>query len=334
MAGAAASAETSVNAASACRGNACSGPDAGFGARRVPYLAAKAFVDERALDREVRRAAADALRQRARDRGAARTLRALEVGAGAGDGFPRWMELAAPFERVEFTASDPSPALLRAHRRAVASWAEEVCRRATEADGGEIRIEGRGRRVLVRFVEAAAPAGLERLPADGFDLLGAQSVWDLTPPGTALRVARRLLRVGGVFYSTLTFCGVTRFDPPHAADRRILAEYHRSIEKRGGDPGAGARLAAEAERAGSGFEVLASGRSDWRVTPVGNGYAPEELRFVDAVLGFIEQEVGSRPDLPEAEEWLAARRAALAAGTLGFRAENRDLVAVRRPSAG
>ena len=80
--------------------------------------------------------------------------------------------------------------------------------------------------------------------------------------------------------------------------------------------------------------MLASGRSDWRVTPGADGYAPQEFVFVEAVLGFIEQEVGSRPDLPEAEEWLAARRAALAAGTLGFRAENRDLVAVRRPSAG
>ena len=329
-----------MNTASARRGDGCSGPDAGFGdavfgAGRVPYLAAKAFVDERALDREVRRAAEEALGRLARERSAARPLRALEVGAGAGDGFPRWMELAAPFERVEFTATDPSPALLAAHRRAVAAWAdEEGYRAATGADGGEIRLKGRSRRVLVRFVEAAAPAGLGRLPAGRFDLLAAQSVWDLTPPGTALRMARHLLGPGGVFYSTLTFCGVTRFDPPHPSDRRILAEYHRSIEKRGGDPVAGARLAAEAEQHESGFELLASGRSDWRVTPAAGGYAPQEFVFVEAVLGCIEQEVAGKTDLPEAEEWLASRHAALAAGTLGFRVENRDLAAVRRPSAG
>lgn len=331
---------TSGKTASARRGDACSGPAAGFGAAvfgagRVPYLASKAFVDERALDREVRRAAAEALRRSARERGAARPLQVVEVGAGAGDGFPRWMELAEPFEQVEFTATDPSTALLGAHRKAVAAWAgREGYRTASGSDGGEIRIEGRGRRVVVRFVEAAAPEGLEHLPTGGFDLLAAQSVWDLTPPGTALRAARRLLRAGGICYSTLTFCGETRFDPPLPADRRILDSYHRSIETRGGDPAAGVRLAADAGQSASGFEVLASGRSDWRVPPGADGYAPEEFVFVEAVLGFIEREVCGRPDLPEAEEWLVARRAALAAGTLGFRAENRDLVVVRRPSAG
>ena len=291
-------------------------------------------MDERALNRRVRRAAAEALRNPARDRGADRALRALEVGAGAGDGFGRWMELAAPFERVEFTATDPSLALLGAHRKAVAAWATRNGCRVASADGDAVRIEGRGQRVVVRFREAAAPDGLDLLPTGAFDLLAAQSVWDLTPPGTALRVARRLLRAGGVLCSTLTFCGETRLEPPLAADRRILARYHRSISARGGDPGAGARLTAEAERAGSGFAVLASGRSDWRVTPAAAGYAPEELAFVEAVLGFIEQEVGGRSDLPEAADWFASRRAALAAGELGFRAANRDLVAVRRPSAG
>ena len=323
-----------MKAASARPGVVRPGAAAGFGAGRVPYLAAKAFVDERALDLEVRRAAAEALRKLARGRGADRPLRVVEVGAGAGDGFRGWMELAAPFDRVEFTATDPSPALLGAHRGAVAAWAVRDGRRVLPAAGGEVRIEGRDRRIVVRFLEAAAPDGLDLLPAGEFDLLVAQSVWDLTPPGAALSAARRLLPAGGVFYSTLTFCGETRFDPPLPADGRILARYHRSIEARGGDPGAGARLAAEADAAGSGFEVLASGRSDWRVTPASAGYALEELGFVEAVLGFIEQEVGGSADLPEAEGWLASRRAALAAGELGFRAENRDLVAVRRPSAG
>lgn len=323
-----------MKTASARPGAVRPGSAAAFGAGRVPYLAAKAFVDERALDLEVRRTAAEALRNLARDRDTDRPLRVVEVGAGAGDGFPGWMELAAPFDRVEFTATDPSPALLGAHRRAVGAWAARDGRRVLPADRGEVRIEGRDRRIVVRFLEAAAPDGLDLLPAGEFDLLVAQSVWDLTPPGTALGAARRLLPAGGVFYSTLTFCGETRFDPPLPADGRILARYHRSIEARDGDPGAGARLAAEAERAGSGFEVLASGRSDWRVTPAAGGYAPEELGFVEAVLGFIEQEVSGSADLAEARAWLASRRAALAAGELGFRAENRDLVAVRRPSPG
>lgn len=295
------------------------------------YLAAKAVVDARAVNREVRRAAAAALRGLARRRGGGTPLRVLEVGSGAGHGFRRWLDLAAPFAAVEYTATDPSDALLAAHREAVTAWARERgYRAADEGTGGALRIEADRQDLIFRFERAAAPAGLDRFPSGAFDLLAAQSVWDLTPPESALPVGRRLLRPGGLFYSALTFCGETSFEPPLPLDGIVLDRYHRSIEARGGDPRAGARLATDAERAGADFTVLASGMSDWRV-PVEDGRASDEERvFLSTVLNFIEKEVAGHPEVPQAADWLAARRRALAAGTLRFRAANRDLAAVRR----
>lgn len=295
------------------------------------YLAAKAVADARAVNREVRLAAAAALRRLARERGGETPLRVLEVGAGAGHALPRWLALLAPFPAVEFTATDPSGALLAAHREAVAAWAREhEYSAADEGDSGALRIEADRQNLVFRFERAAAPAGLDRFPPGAFDLLAAQSVWDLTPPGSALPVGRRLLRPGGLFYSVLTFCGETSFEPPLPLDETVLDRYHRSIEARGGDPRAGTRLATDAERPGADFTVLASGRSDWRV-PVGDSRTDDEERvFVSTVLDFIENEVTGDPEIPEAADWLASRRRSLAAGRLRFRAVNRDLAAARR----
>ena len=318
-------------AASGAGGGGFEASGSAFGAGQTPYLAAKSVVDARAVNREVRRAAAAALRRIARERDRQAPLRVLEVGAGAGHALPRWLALLAPFPSVEFTATDPSDALLRAHREAAAAWAREHRRRLADGGAGALRIEADGRNLVFRFERAAAPGGLDRFPSGAFDLLAAQSVWDLAPPGSALAVGRRLLAPGGLFYSTLTFCGETSFEPPLPLDEVVLDRYHRSIEARGGDPRAGTRLAADMERgAGADFTVLASGRSDWRVPAEGGGTSDAERVFLSAVLDFIENEVGSDPEIAEAADWLAARRRALAAGELRYRAVNRDLAAARR----
>lgn len=295
------------------------------------YLAAKSVVDARAVNREVRQAAAAALRRLAREGGGETPFRVLEVGAGAGHALPRWLNLLASFPAVEFTATDPSDALLAAHREAVAAWAREHRHRADDANGGALRIEADGRNLIFRFERAAAPGGLDRFPSGAFDLLAAQSVWDLAPPGSALAVGRRLLRPGGLFYSVLTFCGETGFEPRLPLDEVVLDRYHRSMEARGGDPGAGTRLAADMERrAGADFTILASGKSDWRVPAEAGETSDEERVFLSAVLDFIENEVAGDPEIPGAADWLAARRRALAAGGLRYRAANRDLAATRR----
>ena len=212
-------------------------------------------------------------------------------------------------------------------------------RRGGIPDGGRGRepapLRGGGRAFDVRFREAAIPRGFDPREDGAFDLLLAQSFWDLLGRGTALSLGRRLLAPGGIFYATLTFAGVTRFGPPHELDRRLLVCYHASMAgDRGGDPIAGERLLGEVCLPGSGFSELAVGRSDWRVVPTDEGYPAEEDFFLETILEFVEKEVRETPEIahPELNEWLYTRRRQLANHQLSFAARQQDMAALRDPA--
>ena len=203
------------------------------------YLRAKGSVDARAINLRVREAFAKALTQWPVDR----PLRVLELGGGAGGAFRTWMSLIAPFRRVEFIATDRDPELLEAYRDEVRSWAGDAGLQLAGDDADCLRLEGGERVFDLRLREATAPEGFGEQDETAFDLMLAQSFWDLVRPGTAFSLARRLVAPGGIFYATLTFAGATRFGPAHELDRRLLQCYHASMgAERGGDPYAGERL--------------------------------------------------------------------------------------------
>ena len=261
-----------------------------------------------------------------------RPLRVVEVGGGAGGAFRYWMELLAPFQRVEFTATDRDGALLEAYRGEVHAWAGDEGLREAGEDPACLCCEGRGRTTEVRLREVRAPEGFGEKDEAAFDLLVARSFWDLVPPGTAFSLGRRLIAPGGLFYSTLTFGGMTRFSPPHELDRRLLQCYHASMTGvRGGDPFAGERLLGEVRLPGSGFSELASGRSDWRVVPADASYPEDEAYFLLTVLGFVEKELLAVPDIgdEELDWWVRTRRHQLKDCQLCYAARQQDLAARR-----
>ena len=303
-------------------------PHGGGGVR---YLRAKASVDARGVNLAVRNAVAQALARMPADR----PLRVLECGGGAGGAFRQWTRLFAPFPQVEFTVVDRDPVPLAVYRQEVHAWADAAGFRMEEEDANRLRFGGGGRAFDVRFREAAIPRGFDPREDGAFDLLLAQSFWDLLGRGTALSLGRRLLAPGGIFYATLTFAGVTRFGPPHELDRRLLVCYHASMAgDRGGDPIAGERLLGEVRLPGSGFSELAVGRSDWRVVPTDEGYPGEEDFFLETILGFVEKEVREAPEIaaPELNEWLFTRRRQLANHQLSFAARQQDMAARRDPA--
>lgn len=289
-------------------------PEGGY--RR--YLRAKASVDARAIHPGVRAAVEEALRCLPADR----MVRAVELGAGAGGGFRRWIHLLVPFRRVEFTVTDSDADLLRGYRKQVLAWIGEI--EAGLHDGA--RLGYRDQALEVRFRRLFVPDETRVFREGGLGLLVAQSFWDLVPPGTALPLARRLLARGGVFYAALTFSGETRFEPTIPGDRAILARYHLSMDSAGGDSRAGEQLIAEFREPGSGFSELASARSDWRVVPEGRGYPGDERFFLETILGFIEKELRGAEG---SAEWVAARRRQLREGTLSFTARQHDFAARR-----
>jgi SAM-dependent methyltransferase len=292
------------------------------------YLKAKGSLDARSVNLQIRKACAEALTDFPPDR----PLRVIELGGGAGGGFGYWMSLLAPFQRLAFTAADRDGDLLEAYREEVASWAGGAAFRTAEGPGGGLRLERDGRTLDIRFREMVVPEGFGQDDAGAFDLVLGQSFWDLLPPGTAVRVGERLLAPRGIFYSTLTFSGATRFGPGHELDRRLLHCYHASMGgERGGDPYAGERLIGAVRMPGSGFTELASGRSDWRVVPTDEGYPGDEGFFLLTVLGFIEKELLTSSEVrdEELDWWMSTRRRQLRDAKLSYAARQQDLVARR-----
>ena len=246
------------------------------------------------------------------------------------------MEILAACPRVSLVATDAKADLLEAYRESAPDDAAAVGLLVLSPDPSHLRLEARGfnsRCIEVRFRTASVPDA----PAGRFDLLLAQSFWDLLPPGAALGFARQVISPSGLFLSTLTFAGETRFEPRHEFDGPILASYHGSMGgDRGGDPSAGDRLPGEFGAAESGFRVLAEGPSDWNVLPSDGGYPKDERFFLETILGFVAKETAADPDVPAEVRgaWLAARRRQLRDGRLAYSARQRDLLAerIRRPS--
>ncbi len=243
-----------------------------------------------------------------------------------------WMALLAPCPRVEFVATDAEADLLDGYREAALRYATRSGLDRVAADLGRLRLEGGGtdaRRIEVTFGMASVP---KPPPAGPFDVLLAQSFWDLLPPGSAPAYARRVLVPDGLFLATLTFAGETCFEPSHPFDEPMLASYHRSMGgDRGGDPGAGDRLTRDFGATESGFRVLAEGSSDWEVRPRDEGYERDERFFVETILGFVAKETATDPLVPPGvrRDWLEARRRQLRDGRLAYSARQRDLLAER-----
>lgn len=292
------------------------------------YLKAKGSLDARCVNLPVRKACAEALAELPADR----PLRVIELGGGAGGAFRYWMSLLNRFSQVKFTVIDRSGELLEAYREEVTAWADDAGFSVAGEPGDGLRLEGEGRVLEMRFREAVVPEGISGGQDGSFDLMAAQSFWDLVPPGTAFALGRRLLAPGGIFYATLTFSGATRFAPTHEIDRPLLQCYHASMGgERGGDPYAGERLLGEVRLPQSGFTELAAGRSDWRVVPTDEGYPGDEGFFLLTVLGFIEKELSTSMEVrdEELDWWMGARRRQLRDGKLSYAARQQDLVARR-----
>ena len=292
------------------------------------YLQAQGSGDARSVNVQVREACVRAPAERPADR----PLRVVELGGGAGGAFRYWMSLLVPFQRVEFTATDRDGGLLEAYREEVVSLAGKLGISVTGDDPRRLRLDDGGRMIDLRLREAVLPEGFPREDEGSFDLMVAQSFWDLVPPGTALALGRHLLAPRGVFYATLTFSGGTRFAPPHELDRQLLHCYHASMGgERGGDPYAGERLLGHVRMPGSGFSELATGRSDWRVVPTDEGYLADEKYFLLTVLGFIEKELLASTEVrdDQLDWWMGIRRRQLADGQLSYAARQQDLAARR-----
>ena len=274
----------------------------------IRYLAAKKSVDDRALNRRVWHAMISAVRSTAAQQGGPRVL---ELGGGIGTMVERVIE-EDRLRPGSWTMIDAQPALVaEAHRRLAGRAPFPVELLAAELDS---------------FLASAFRP---------FDLVVANAFLDLLDPQLALPPISELGRPGGLFLFSITFDGLTVFEPEidRELDDRVLELYHRSMDERivdgsrSGDSRCGRHLLTLLPRCG--YRIVEAGSSDWIVYPQGGRYLADERFFLSCILDFFEESLTARATLEPAElrRWLRARREQMDAGVLVFLAHQLDVLA-------
>jgi SAM-dependent methyltransferase len=188
------------------------------------------------------------------------------------------------------------------------------------------------------FPVSFVPADAERFCSttmERFDLVVAHAFLDLFDPPRLLPLIRRLAVPHGRFLFTITFDGLTAWEPEIDVelDSQIVSLYHRTMDERridgrpSGDSRTGRHLLTLLPRAG--YRIEEAGSSDWIVFPRDGGYLTEERVLLSSLLGYFEESLSGRTELDPRDlaRWLDIRRGQLAAGTLVFLAHQLDVLA-------
>jgi SAM-dependent methyltransferase len=282
------------------------------------YLAAKATVDDRALNRQVLTELC-----RLMPAGASRVL---EVGAGLGTMVARLMDWGV-VGAGEYVLLDADRVLLDHSRRWLCDWAAaRGLRTDLLPDGlqvGDLR---------VRLVHAELGSYLETDHGALADVLIANAVLDLVDVPAILPGLLRLLIPGGVYWFTINYDGETIFAPGHPHDDQVMQAYHRDMDERvrygrpAGESRTGRHLFHHLRAAGA--PALAAGSSDWVVSAGPDGsYPADEANFLRSILSTIQDALRSRQDWvdpADLADWLAARARQLATGDLVYIAHQLD----------
>jgi SAM-dependent methyltransferase len=294
----------------------------------IRYLAAKKSVDDRALNRGVW----EALKQALPPGSPEAPLRILEVGAGIGTMLERMLEWG-PFREAEYTAIDAQPENIAALQVRLADWVTGRGGAIHPAGGGLLRLElgGRGARLDPQAIDLLELIEREK-GRRVWDLLVANAFLDLMDIPAILPELFQLAALGGWFYFTINFDGLTLFEPQldPGLDAHITALYHRTMDERrvggrpSGDSQAGRHLFSHLKAAGA--TVLAAGASDWVVYPGPEGYPEDEAYFLHFILQTVEGALRGRLEIDPGElaNWLAARNAQVERGELVYIAHQMD----------
>lgn len=279
----------------------------------VRYLAAKKSVDDRSLNQHVWQALAASLPQR--------PLNVVELGAGSGTMIERVLERAL-FDAVDYTAIDVSAENIAALQRRL----EQLGFTGTPAQ----------RASFVCRPSAANLFDFIQHNDQAWDVVIAHALLDLFDLPTALPRILSLLPTGGLLYATITFDGITAFEPPFDAafDRLLEERYHLTMDNRmvdgapSGNRHSGRQLLRLLPQ--NGCDIVAAGSSDWVVTPhAGGDYVADEayfLRFiVETVAGALAEDALISAE--RLQRWQQVRHQQIDRGELIYIAHQLDVVA-------
>jgi len=297
------------------------------------YLAAKKSVDDRALNRRVFEAMAQALRPPQE----AGPLEFLEVGCGIGTMVERLWDWEV-LMNARYTAIDLEPANIAAAQNRLWDFSREKGLRVEETAGRESHLFSPGRSLTVSL-EAVDFFDFAAREASRFaaDVLVAHAFLDLVDLESAVPRLLTLLKPGGWFYLTLNFDGATIFLPTLDPDLDALMErlYHGTMDDRrhGGQPSGSSRtgrqLFSVLPRCGG--RILAAGSSDWVVFPGPEGYPDEEAYFLHYIIHTVEDALRGQPLLKEEtlNDWTSRRHEQIDRGELNYIAHQLDFFGVK-----
>ena len=283
------------------------------------YLLAKQAVDDRALNRHV----LDALRANL----PLTPIRVIEVGAGMGNMLARllsWNVLTC----AEYVHVDSMGENIAFAWEWLPKWATEAGMCAERIGADQLRIYDSLREITISLVQADVMEFVAGQPEPG-DLLIANAFLDLLPMPQSMPKLLSLTK--DLAWLTINFDGVTSLEPAiePALDEQVERLYHKTMDARlsGGDSRAGRHLFGHLREAGA--QVIAAGASDWVVYATGGKYPPEEAYFLQFILHFIEEALGTEPGLDQQAfaEWLRERRAQIERGELVYIAHQMDFLA-------
>jgi SAM-dependent methyltransferase len=260
----------------------------------VSYLTAKRAVDDRALNRDVLAAFADALP-------AEPTV--LEVGCGTATMPERLFEWGV-VEAGRWIAVDTHPEAIEAARERLATRDDAV----REVEDGAIRIGD----LAVETARADAFEYASRLD-ERVDAVVGSAFFDIVDVPKAVSAFGA---VTDLVYAPITYDGATTFVPADAEDDAVLERYHEHMRsRRPGGPDGGRRLRSALA------SVEAAGASPWAIEPP---YTVDERTVIEHVLRTIDEAVAEMGY--DAGAWVDRRRRQLDAGGLRYRAANVDLL--------
>ncbi len=296
----------------------------------IRYLSAKKTVDDRSLNKDVCKSLIREVTTIPHDG----PLQILEIGAGIGTMVERAVDWGLVNQAV-YTALDSESENIAEAATRLPSWARTRGYRVTSETAGQIRIEGQSKDLLVNL-EAQDIFGFMGNPSQKgqWDLLIANAFLDLIDVRSALPEILSLLKLGGLFYFTVTFDGSTIFQPEidTELDTTIENLYHETMDRRvirgrpSGDSRTGRHFFTEARNAGA--QILDSGSSDWVVFAGPKGYPADEAYFLHFIIQTVGSALAGRPELdPERfTAWIQERHAQVEQGRLVYIAHQLDFL--------
>jgi hypothetical protein len=279
------------------------------------YLADKKAIDDQSLNQDVWAALTHWCKQQQK------LLRIIELGAGIGTMIERLLD-AKLLANCHYTAIEIQPEFCTAAAARLNLWCNKNGAEFTEISSTHWQITSAENSVDINWHCADVLEAHTKFSPASFDLMIGHAVIDLLPVPVALPQLLDLLNSQGAFYFSLNYAGATHFTPANDLDETIFSAYHADMNSRFPEldwqpSRTGALLSSWLQQ--QGHALIGEGNSHWQLQP--KSEADAQGRFVANILDTIESAL---PQVAGIEEWLATRRAQLAAGKLNFVAENRD----------